>query len=167
MMAAWEWAASRTDGGRLRRAAVLLAIAVALAARAAPSLALPWREGVWTFGHVTASQRDAYDALAAALPPDAVVATGLNAGAVAHYAGRDTVRPGPWTDKERAAFARLLAEGGRPFYLLVDGEEMEDVLAWAWGALAPRPVGSYDIPVMGRGGQWQEGPATLYAVARR
>ena len=167
MLAAWRWATSRAEGGRLRRAAVLLAIAMALAARASPSLGLPWREGVWTFGHVTASQRDAYDALAAALPPDAVVAAGLNAGAVGHYTGRDAVRPGPWTGEERAAFAALLSERGRPLYLLVDGEEMEDVLVWARDSLALEPAGSFDIPMMGRGGQWQEGPATLYAVARR
>lgn len=164
MAALWRWASSN-NGGRLQRAAALLVVAVALAARASPSLTLPWREGVWTFGHVTAEGRRAYEDLAATLPPDAVVATGLNAGAITHYTGLETVRPAPWTEGELATLATLLAERGRPLYLLVDGEEMDDVLRWARDSLALEPAGTYPIPMMGRGGQWQAGPATLYAAA--
>jgi len=161
MAALWRWATS-AQGGRLPRAAVSLAIATALAARAAPTLELPWIDGVWTFGHVTARQRTAFDALAAALPPDAVVATGLNAGAVMRYAGRDAVRPGAWDEEQFAALAALLAERGRSLYLLVDGEEMEEILARTSARLEAEPVGTFDLPMMGRGGQWQEGRATLY-----
>jgi hypothetical protein len=162
MVALWRWAASAREGARRRRALVLLAMAMALAARASPVLALPWQEGVWTFGYVTAAQRDAYAALAEALPPDAVVATGLGAGAVARYTGREVVRPDAWTDDELLAFVALLGEQRRPLYVLLDGEEMSDVLAR--GILAVAPAGTFDLPVMGRGGQWQPGPAVLYAV---
>jgi len=159
----WRWATSQ-DGGRLRRAAVLLGIGAVLAARVSPTVAVPWQEGVWTFGHVTAAQRAAFDALDAVLPHDAVVATGLNAGAVMRYTGRETVRPASWSDGELATFATLLIEQGRPMVLLVDGEEMETVLAHARGLLPLERVETFDIPVMGRGGQWQEGPAALYAA---
>ena len=128
MVALWRWAASAREGARRRRALVLLAMAMALAARASPVLALPWQEGVWTFGYVTAAQRDAYAALAEALPPDAVVATGLGAGAVARYTGREVVRPDAWTDDEPLAFVALLGEQRRP-PRAPGWEEMSDVLA--------------------------------------
>jgi len=163
-MALWRWAGAGRHGRRARRALVLLGVVMALSARAAPTLLLPWRGDAGDFGHVSAEQRAGFDALAAALPPEAVVATGLNAGAVTRYTGRETLRPAAWSDDEWATAAALLEARGRRLYLLVDGEEMEAVLARSRALFALAPVGEYAIPCMGRGGQRLPGRAALYTV---
>ncbi|GAB4444887.1 MAG: hypothetical protein Kow0031_27340 [Anaerolineae bacterium] len=96
-----------------------------LLARSFDTLRLAVNPHFGTYGYLTAAQRAAFDALAAATPPDAVIAASTNGGAVTLYAQRDIVRPGDWSEAEWLAFADNLRQTGRPLYLLVDGVKME------------------------------------------
>jgi len=91
-----------------------------------------------------------------------VVGAGLDAGAVARYTGRTTVRPAAWSAAQWAAYRAAL--GDRPVYLLDDGEEMA---AWLAEKTATNiePVAVLDLPVMGAGGAQLERPAVLYRLA--
>jgi hypothetical protein len=157
----WSWARPTT----LCRTATLLLVLWCLLARTAGLLDLPWRPGVSTFGAITAPQRAAYDALAAELPPDAVLAAGLGAGALAHYVGREALRPAAWSSEEWQRMAAELARSGRPIYLLDDGAEMA---AWIeeqqrTGA-GLKPAGRYDLPRFGPGGEVVSGAVRCYRL---
>jgi len=139
-------------------------LALGLAARTADTLALPAQASVWTFGYVTQAERRGLETLADLTPDDAVIATGLNAGAVQLYADRETVRPAAWSAEELARFAGGLAQQGRPLYVLDDGEEMA---AWIAAQPAPfEPVATLALPRQGRGGQPQGSLGTLYSATR-
>jgi len=156
------WHGSTSAPRQLRkRAALACALSLALMARSGETLGLPWAEQVQVFGHITAAQRAAYTALAEALPANAVVATGLNSGAVARYSGAPTFRPASWTAEEFARFARALETAGYRLYILDDGEEMA-----LWGYTQPfdaqaQPLGAFEIPTFGLGGQALERAALL------
>lgn len=157
--------ASNVDGSAvLRRIGAMVLILVALSARTGERLAMPWYPRVWTFGYVTQAERANYDRLAATLPADAVVGTGLNSGAVERYTGHETVRPSPWSDQEFVRFVRALALEGRPIYLLDDGEEMELFLARVQAGWTLRRLSEFDLPVFGLGGQHWKRPAVLYVL---
>ncbi|MBN1401280.1 MAG: glycosyltransferase family 39 protein [Anaerolineae bacterium] len=159
------WEATRTWlGGSAARVLLLLALVVALSARGAQTWSLPWDPAVWTFGHVTADQRAAYEQLASELLPDAVVATSLNSGAVERYTGRQTVRPRSWTREELGRFRAWLAQEGRPWYVLDDGEEMGLWIGGLGGELDLSRVDQFEIPTFGLGGQAWGQPAVLYRV---
>ena len=155
----WQWARGRS----LRRVLVLALLLVLVSARTVPILDLPWRGTIEIFGYVSARQRAAYDQLAVDLPENAVIGTGLGAGSIAHYTGRATVRPAAWTPEELNRFVALLKQGGRPFYLLDDGEEMRALLATLRG-IPMSLVGSYDLPRFGQGGEGMSGSALCYAM---
>lgn len=157
MVALWRGATTTR-----RRILVVGLAAMALAARTAPTLTMPWDDAVWTFGYVTAEQRSAYARLADVLPEDAVIATGLNSGAVGRYTGRATVRPAAWTPAEFARLAEALARRGRSLYLLDDGEEMAAFIAALYREVVY--LGSYPLPRFGLGGQRLEGPNRLYRL---
>ncbi len=137
-------------------------MALGLAARSADTLGLAGRPAVWTFGYVNAAERAGLESLATLTPAEAVIATGLNAGAVTLYAGRETMRPAIWSDAEFEALARALAQQGRPLYALDDGERMAAWLAQRAGQI--EPVETVSLPRMGRGGQRQGSLATLYRL---
>ncbi len=157
--------ASNVDGSAvLRRIGAMVLILAALSARTGERLAMPWYPRVWTFGHVTQAERANYDRLAATLPADAVVGTGLNSGAVERYTGHETVRPSSWSHQEFVRFVRALALEGRPIYLLDDGEEMELFLARVRAGCTLRRLSEFDLPVFGLGGQHWKRPAVLYVL---
>jgi hypothetical protein len=96
------------------------------------NLTLPLTHGYFTFGSLTAEQRQTLGRLAALTPPEAVVAASLNSGAVELYAHRATVRPGAllqpglaWTTDEWLQFVEAVRAEKRPLYLLADSVEME------------------------------------------
>ena len=116
-------------GAAARGAAFFLALGL-LAFRW--NLTVPLTHSFFTFGSLTAEQRQTLGRLAEATPPDAVIAVSLNSGAVELYAHRATVRPGAllqpglsWTPDEWMKFVEIVREEKRPLYLLADSVEME------------------------------------------
>jgi hypothetical protein len=163
VVALWEKATSAP--WRLwERAAVACALTLALMARSFHTLGLPWVEQVQTFGHVSATQRAAYASLSTLLPANAVVATGLNSGAVARYTAALTFRPASWTTDEFARFARALEEASYTLYILDDGEEMAIWCARQPECAQAQPLGEFGIPTFGLGGQALERAAVLFAL---
>ena len=160
---------SRVDnmvGTEGRRTLVLLLVLMALSVRTAGTLTLPWAQEVRTFGYVLASEREGYAELGRMVSAEAVVGTGLNSGAIERYAGRETVRPASWSDQEFARFVDELAEEERPFYLLDDGQEMERFLPRLRGRFLLHPLGEFELPTFGLGGQDYERSARLYALEK-
>jgi hypothetical protein len=160
----WERAASSNAGLTLRRALVLALVLIALASRTAWTLGLPWYPRLWTFGYVSAAERADYERLRAGLPPEAVVGTGLNSGAVERYTGHQAVRPASWSEEEFARFVRGLEGEGRALYLLDDGEEMEGFLLRLHGSFRLSRMGDFTLPTFGLGGQDYGRKAVLYAL---
>jgi hypothetical protein len=126
------WLISRGSGWR-RAAAFFLAMGL-LAFRW--NLTVPLTHSFFTFGSLTAEQRQALSALADRTPPDAVIAASLNSGAVEFYGQRAAVRPGAllqpglsWTTAEWLQFVEVMRAQKRPLFLLVDSVEMEAPLA--------------------------------------
>lgn len=155
----------RAERGRAAATWLLVTILMALAARTAHTLVLPSRPVLWTFGHISASQRAEYDRLAEMVPADAIVCTGLGSGAVSRYAGVDTVRPAAWEPDQFRRFGEAAASPERLLYVLDDGTEM-----CAWIEAAPalwrfEPLAQLALPTFGRGGERLERPAMLYTLS--
>lgn len=71
------------------------------------------------YGFLDAEGRDAYAALAEALPPDAVILTDdQRAGAIAMYADLAVARPQYWPPDEFEGFLEAMREAGRPVLTL-------------------------------------------------
>lgn len=158
------WKRARAHWPRHLRALLSVALALSLAARTAGTLRLPLQSEVWTFGYVTRAERNGLAELAQLTPANAVIATGLNAGAVQLYAARDIVRPAAWSADEFAALAEELARQQRSLYVLDDGEEMS-----VWITQRPlhlQRIATLAIPRMGLGGQHESGPGILYRYER-
>jgi hypothetical protein len=158
---AWRWyAAKRT----VTAALLLVCCAVLISARSVRTLALPWREDVITFGHVSAAQRQAFETLREITSSDAVVGSMLNGGAIELHAKRQAVHPAPWTANEMRLWTDALHARERPFYVLDDGEEMEGVLASLADAYSLRIVARLGLPYFALGGGNLPQTAVLYRV---
>ncbi|MBI5292369.1 MAG: hypothetical protein HY872_10885 [Chloroflexi bacterium] len=127
---------------------------------------LPFLDGFYTYGFLTAGQRAQIESIAALTPPDAIVAGSLNTGAVSLYAGRDTLRPGRllqpgrnWSDDEFLAFVKA---AGRPLYLLMDSEEMAAPAAALRARLTP--IAELYLPYYYRDGSAANQLIPLYKV---
>jgi hypothetical protein len=88
----------------------------------------PSRSSFRAFGYLHANQRVAFDTLAAVTPPDAFVATTLNAGPIELYARRHPVRPSAWTAQEWTLFLDRAMTEHRKVFLLLDGDELKQPL---------------------------------------
>ncbi len=128
-----HWSGRAAGRGVARAAGFFLALGL-LAFRW--NLTLPLTRSFFTFGSLTAEQRQTVGGLAGLTPPDAIIAASLNSGAVEFYAQRATVRPGAllqptlaWTTDEWLAFVEAARAEHHPVYLLVDSVEMEAPLA--------------------------------------
>jgi hypothetical protein len=161
LVVTWRWARRQR---RLFGALVLICCAVLVGARSWRAVTAPWRDDVVTFGHVSASQRRALDALRLMTPEGAVVGSMLNGGAIELHAGRQAVHPVPWTDEELHTWTDALLARDRPFYVLDDGEEMAVVLARLRGRYDVRAVQTLDLPYFALGGGNLPRRARLYRV---
>jgi len=148
----------------LAAALLLICCAILVSARSVRTLAMPWRDDVITFGHVSAGQRQAFERLHEMTPPNAVVGSMLNGGAIELHAGRQAVHPAPWTDAELQMWSQALHARRRPFYVLDDGEEMGAVLARLDDAYTLHPVGQLSLPYFALGGGNLPRTALLYRV---
>ncbi|MEN6478902.1 MAG: hypothetical protein ABFD20_04595, partial [Anaerolineales bacterium] len=161
---AWALAEqARQRWPRHLRTLLAVALALSLGARSADTLRLPTQTRVWTFGAMTNDERVGLESLSALTPSNAVIATGLNAGAVQLYGHRETLRPASWTADECQRMLTALQQEQRPLYVLDDGQEMA---TWvAQGLVLLQQVAILDIPRLGLGGQHEAGPGILYCVA--
>lgn len=150
----------RTPGAAL----LLFCMALLLGVRSYRTLAMPWRLDVITFGHVSATQRRALEALAELTPDDAVVGSMLNGGAIELHARRSAVHPAPWTEDELYAWIEALQAQGRACYMLDDGEEMAAVLARIEARYTLRRVQALELPYFALGGGNLPRKAVLYRV---
>jgi hypothetical protein len=106
-----------------------------------------WKPGWASFGYMTAEQRAAFDRLDELTPPDAVVATSLNAGAVVLYTGRDIIRPYEgWEQSQWDLFLHAMRAAHRPIYLLDDSRLMADFIA-RQGDSRLTPIEALDVPL--------------------
>ncbi|MBN1642739.1 MAG: glycosyltransferase family 39 protein [Anaerolineae bacterium] len=160
----WRWARRQRN---LLGALCLLSCAVLVGARSWRTATAPWREDVTTFGHISASQRQALEALRVMTPQDAVVGSMLNGGAIELHAGRQAVHPAPWTTQELRTWTDALLALDRPFYVLDDGEEMAPVLAELRAAYEVRSVQVLELPYFALGGGNLPRMARLYRVEQR
>ena len=160
-VAAWQWAERR---GTLAAAILSVGCMVLLFARSEQVLAMPWSDDVITFGHVRASQYQAFVALGEITPQYAVIGSMLNGGGIELHAGRQAVHPAPWTEKELYRWTDALLSRGRPFYVLDDGEEMPAVLASLSQRYRLLPIQALDLPYFALGGGNLPRQASLYEI---
>ncbi len=127
--------------------------------------------GFYTFGYLRAEQMQGLREIAAFTPPEAVVASSLNSGAVEMYGQRQTVRPGNllqpglgWSAGQWADFVAALRATGRPLCLLMDSPEMDEPLATVRQRFTVQRVLEINVPVYQRGGSSQNLTVPLYCV---
>jgi hypothetical protein len=158
----------RIDRPALRKGAGIVVLGLMVALLWARSQVILWlpvhARDFHTFGYLRAEQRAAFDTLADVTPPEAVVATSLNGGAVTLYAERDIARPAYWSEGEWLAFVERAADDGRRVYLLVDGEEMQEPLWTLQSRYRLNRVTSLPVPYFYRGGDSEGRDVPLYEV---
>jgi hypothetical protein len=145
-------------------AVLLVCLSVLLFARSTHVLSMPWRSDVTTFGHVPATQADAFRQLGKLTPENAVIGSMLNSGAIELHADRIAVHPAPWTDAELYAWADALLSRGQPFYLLDDGEEMPPLIERIESRYLLQHVATLGLPYFALGGGGLPRPAHFYEV---
>jgi hypothetical protein len=100
-----------------------------------------------TFGYVTAAQRASFDRIAALTPPNAVIGSTMNDGAIDLYARRATFRPGEWSSTERATFVDAMLRVNRRVFLLDDGAETSDARRDLAMRYAFKQIAVLDVPL--------------------
>jgi hypothetical protein len=161
VLVVWQWA--RRQQALLPALCLLCSVAL-LGVRSWRTLAIPWRDDVITFGHVSAGQQAALEQLRALTPENAVVGSMLNGGAIELHAGRSAVHPAPWSQDELYVWVDALLAAGRPFYVLDDGEEMGPVLRNLEERYRLQTVTALNLPYFALGGGNLPRTATLYSV---
>jgi hypothetical protein len=107
-----------------------------------------WKPGWASFGYMRANHRAAFDRLAELTPPDGIIGTSLNAGAVTLYTGRDAIRPyDSWTEDEWTIFLQAMDAEGRPIYLLDDGGLMAEFIEKEQGRHSLIPIEELEVPL--------------------
>jgi hypothetical protein len=156
-------------GGRAWRTVMPLLVALAVLAclwargRATLDLATG-RPYFTTFGYLQPEQRRAFDTLSAVTPPNAIVASSLNAGPVILYAGRAAVRPAYWTAGEWQTFVERALGEGRALYALADGAEMEGPIAALRAGHRLVQVADLPLPYFSPNGGSDDRRLALYRV---
>jgi hypothetical protein len=107
-----------------------------------------WEPGWASFGYMSAAQRASFDRLAELTPPQGIIGTSLNAGAVMMYTGRDAIRPyDSWTRAEWEAFLAAMRAARRPVYLLDDGGLMAEFIEAEGRQRQLAPVEELEVPL--------------------
>jgi hypothetical protein len=100
-----------------------------------------------TFGYMTAAQRESFDRIAVLTPPNAVIGSTMNDGAIDLYAHRATFRPADWSLDERAKFVDAMFGAGRRVFLLDDGAETSAARRDLSARYVLNQVGVFDVPL--------------------
>ncbi len=139
-------------GALAKQGVVAIVIFLALllpAMRDRMTIMRPFQPAKVTFGYVTAPQRASFDQIAALTPPDAVVGSTMNDGAIDLYAQRATFRPGEWDAQECARFVEVMGRARRSLYLLDDGAETSAARRELSKRHTLRLVAVLDVPLFG------------------
>jgi hypothetical protein len=158
--------AQRLNAGAWRAAAhAACMLGVALLVSSDATLLLPVPPMHYNaFGYLVGTQRASFDSLAALTEQDAIVAGGLNTGAVTLYAQRAIVRPGAWSEREWLAVVENLLRQGKPLYLLADGEEMCAPELALRARYLLEPVASLSLPYFFPDGGSENRDVPLYRI---
>jgi hypothetical protein len=160
-----NWAGSPSPRWRLGRevlvAIVIFVVLLLPAMRDRLTILRPFQPVKVTFGYVTGAQRASFDQIAALTPPDAVIGSTMNDGAIDLYATRATFRPGEWNDVERERFIEIVRRQNRPVYLLDDGAEASAARRQLGTRYALRRVAVLDVPLFG---DVDDTPGTLWEI---
>ncbi len=154
------WAGSAT----WKRSVLALAIFLVLlfpAMRDRLTILRPFQPVKVTFGYVTDAQRAAFARIAALTPPDAVIGSTMNDGAIDLYAHRATFRPGAWSADEALRFVESLRMDNRPVYLLDDGAETSAARRDLSEHFTLRRIAALDVPLFG---EVDDTPGALWEI---
>jgi hypothetical protein len=149
----WQWLAGL----------LIFASLEVLLLRVWDTMPLAWQGARPIFGYMTESQREAFTRLAEITPPNAVVGSTLNDGAIDLYSNRNTFRPDAWSSAERRGFLNAIASGHPEIYLLDDGPAMEAVLTDLRHDMVVQRVATLDVPLFGSGPAAE--PGSLWRIA--
>jgi hypothetical protein len=107
-----------------------------------------WKQGWASFGYMRPEHRAAFDRLAELTPPEAIIGTSLNAGAVMMYTSRSAIRPyDSWTDDEWDTFLSAMRAARHPVYLLDDGGLMAEFIEQKQTRHRMTPIAELHIPL--------------------
>lgn len=129
-------------------AAILLALLLP-AMRTRLTIQRPFQSVKITFGYVTLEQRASFAQIALLTPPNSVIASVMNDGAIDLYAHRDTFRAGVWTSSERDVFLAAMRRAGRKIFLLEDGAEMSLARKDLETRNRFKQIATLDVPLFG------------------
>jgi hypothetical protein len=163
----WLWRVAQQHT-HVWRAALVIAASFAFVLRGMETLALPAVGGFTIFGHLLREQRAALDTIATATPPDAIVGSTLNTGAIDLHAGRRSFRPADWQPDALHAFVMDQLVRGRAVFMLIDGDDMRAVEAALSTRFTLRDAGLLPMPYyQARGGGAENRDARLVRIERR
>ncbi len=131
---------------RLIAATGLIATLFLLLMRVWNVLLIPFGAPQNSYGFLTATQRAAFDQIAALTPPNAVIGATLNTGAIDLYASRATFVPDMWSPLEQDVFFAAMFREGKPIFLLDDSAGMTTARRQLETRYALRRVAGLDIP---------------------
>jgi hypothetical protein len=114
--------------------------------RSIETMILPITRGYDAFGYLVREQRQSFAHLATLIPPEAVVASSLNSGAIDLHAQRLAFRPSGWTSQELQKFVRALRDENTPVFFLDDGQELTESLATLRTHFRVVEVAQLDVP---------------------
>ncbi len=161
-----RWGDGRWATARSGMATVAVGVAILLAfllpaMRDRLTILRPFQPAKVTFGYVTAAQRASFDRIAALTPPDAIIGSTMNDGAIDLYSRRATFRPGAWSTDECVRFIEVMQGEQRPVYVLDDGAETSAARRALASRYTLRRVAVLDVPLFG---VVDETPGTLWEI---
>ncbi len=128
---------------------ILLGLLLLPVFRCWPILPRAWRAYRASFGHVSAAEREGFEAVEQNTVLPCVVGSSMNGGPIDLYAGRDAFRPEFWTEGEFDVFLRQMFEEDTRVYILDDGESLGPILEYAEAHYRVTSGAHVEVPVFG------------------
>ena len=125
---------------------ILLLISALTLQRSIETMILPITRGYGAFGYLVREQRASFTQLAQLTPPNAVIASSLNSGAIDLHAHRLAFRPVGWTSNQLLKFVRALHTEQTPVFLVDDGKELADSLQTLRATFRVEEITQLDVP---------------------
>jgi hypothetical protein len=107
---------------------------------------LPITKGYDSFGYLVREQRASFACIAELTPPNAVIASSLNSGALDLHSQRLAFRPSGWSGDQLLKFVRALHAENTPVYFLDDGKELADSLQTLRAHFQLEEIVQLDLP---------------------
>jgi hypothetical protein len=125
---------------------VLLLTSALILQRSIETLILPITKGYDSFGYLVREQRASFARIAELTPPNAVIASSLNSGALDLHSQRLAFRPSGWSGDQLLKFVRALHAENTPVYFLDDGKELADSLQTLRAHFQLEEIVQLDLP---------------------